>query len=109
MTVVAGPEPGDTRQPIRSRLRCRVLTRPEAVSVAMHDPPPAASTLAFLPRAACPVYVLDFAGLLAGLPHMPMSALRSRIAMRWPACHSFLLSHANKPRVDRDDIRLKQG
>ena len=45
MTVVAGPEPGDMRQPIRSRLRCRVLTRPEAVSVAMHDPPrPAAST-----------------------------------------------------------------
>jgi hypothetical protein len=46
MTVVAVPEPGDMRQPIRSRLRCRVLTRPEAVSVAMHDPPPAASTLA---------------------------------------------------------------
>jgi hypothetical protein len=44
MTVVAGPEPGDMRQPIRSRLRCRVLTWPEAVSVAMHDPPPAAST-----------------------------------------------------------------
>jgi hypothetical protein len=44
MTVVAGPEPGDMRQPIRSRLRCRVLARPEAVSVAMHDPPPAAST-----------------------------------------------------------------
>ena len=46
MTVVAGPEPGDMRQLIRSRLRCRVLTRPEAVSVAMHDPPPAARTLA---------------------------------------------------------------
>jgi hypothetical protein len=46
MTVVAGPEPGDMRQPIRSRLQCRVLARPEAVSVAMHDPPPAASTLA---------------------------------------------------------------
>jgi len=46
MTVVAGPEPGDMRQLIRSRLRCRVLARPEAVSVAMHDPPPGASTLA---------------------------------------------------------------
>ena len=46
MTVVAGPELGDMRHPIRSRLRCPVLARPEAVSVAMHDPPPAASTLA---------------------------------------------------------------
>jgi hypothetical protein len=46
MIVVAGPEPGDMRYPIRSRLRCRVLTRPEAVSVAMYDPPRAASTLA---------------------------------------------------------------
>jgi len=66
MTVVAGPEPGDMRQPIRSRLPSPRAARGDQRG----DPPPAASTPADV-RAA---RIAEVVGLLAaGVKERPRS------------------------------------